>query len=67
MTENEEYWLTDLESGIPYKVTKEHYDSFHNMWESVKPKLNNNSGTVIITSTPSGDNNFNFEELWKNQ
>ena len=43
--------LYDIESGHPYKVTLEHYNSYMKMLEDIRPKWNENIGVVFITGT----------------
>lgn len=47
----EVYFLTDLESGVPYEVSKEYYEGYMRLMESVKPKLNLPKGKLICFGT----------------
>lgn len=47
----EVYFLTDYETGCPYEVSKEHYDSFHKMVNECKPKFNDQVGYIMFYGT----------------
>ncbi len=61
------YYISDIESGVYTKVTKEQYEAYINMIESFKPKLSNIKGKIIIYGT-SGDlnNNEDLKDIFYN-
>jgi hypothetical protein len=59
------YYLTDIESGVSYEVSKEHYDSYHRMIKSIWSKLNTKPiGQIIIIGT-AGELDSKFEKMFK--
>ena len=54
MEEENQYYWTDIESGVRFPCSKEYYEGMKRAWEECKPKLTSNSrniGSVIITGT----------------
>lgn len=66
MTERD-YTLYDIESGEPYKVTKEYYDKYMANLESFKSfTANPTIGNVIMYGTVEGSKSTkSFYEIWK--
>jgi len=62
-----EYYLSDIESGFKYKVTKEHYNAYIKMWELVVPKIYNVEHIAFICGTTSNIDNNNFYNLFINK
>jgi len=63
----EVYFLEDIESGVPYEVSKEHYESWSKTWEVCMPKLDSKFRTGQIMFFGTGGNsshNKYYEELF---
>lgn len=64
MEQNEKkYWLTDIESGWPYQVSKEYYEQYMEMWEVFRPKITNTTGIILLTGTAGEMDNSWYEAL----
>lgn len=46
-----EYWLTDVETGFRYKVSKERYEQYISMWDNVVPRIQSDKILPILTGT----------------
>lgn len=44
----EKYILHDIETGLPYEVNKEQYDSYMEILKSVAPKVTNMGKPIIM-------------------
>lgn len=63
MEEHKEYWLSDIETGYRYKVTKEQHDAYLKMWDQVYPKVDSNRCIPLIYGT-AGSMNGMDNSLW---
>lgn len=62
------YFITDLESGFKYEVTKEQYDSYNIMLQALIPKVGN-IGVPLICGTKGELYNLGeefFKQIWLN-
>lgn len=68
MSEEREYILYDIESGYPYRVSKEVYENYMAAWNSVRPVLQNKEVGKILFFGTAGEqpNNKNFKNMWTN-
>ncbi len=68
MKEEPKYYLTDIESGIRYEVSKDHYDKYHKMLEYIenlfKDKSPINVGKIMIFGTGGELDTGKFEDIW---
>lgn len=67
MNKEKKYYLSDIESGVSYEVTKEEHDSYYKMLEQIWPKVNpsiKHKGQIIVISTAEEIDN-NFKKLWQ--
>lgn len=64
------YYLFDIESGYPYKVSKEYYEWYNKtileFFNSVKPNINPTFKGTLIMGTAGDFENNNFEEMFYN-
>lgn len=61
-----QYFITDLESGFKYEVTKEQYDSYNIVLQSVIPKIGT-FGIPLIYGTKGELHNLGeefFKQTW---
>lgn len=56
----------DIESGLPYVVTKEEKQRMLDMWEATKPKLGFPIGTIIVFGIGGNLNNKSFKDMFYN-
>ena len=65
MEEQNKYYLSDLESGFKYEVSKDYYKSFMKAWEMFIPKINHTIGMPILFGTAGElDNNQDLKEFF---
>lgn len=62
MEQERKYFINDIESGLPYEVTKDQYEAYHKAWDAVKPKLDSVKGKVILFGT-GGDMESGTEDF----
>lgn len=63
-----EYTLYDIESGTPYKVSKDHYDRYMKMINDLRCLISGGEkfGKIFITGTGGGEDNSNLEDMFRN-
>lgn len=66
MKEDKKYYLTDIESGEEYEVSKEQYEGYMKMLDNIMPKGEfKGIGQIMIFGTAGGTNNKgSFEEIF---
>lgn len=67
MEKQKQYFIPDIETGIPYQVTKEIYEQYIKSWEYFRVKINNTPliGKVMVFGIGGDLNgNDNLEELF---
>lgn len=68
MEEEKKYYLSDLETGYKYEVTKEYYERFMRDWDEMMANINKEyKGHPIIVGTMGGfENQDNLQEMFFN-
>ena len=71
--EEKQYSWVDLESGVRYPCSKEHYEGMLKLWESCKPKnIKLKNPVIIVGTSPIGVSNwskdlFNLKDRLNNE
>lgn len=65
------YYLFDIESGAPYRVSKEYYEWYNKqvqeIFEHINTKLDSpHKGVLIVGTAGDFENNNNFKEIFYN-
>ncbi len=67
--EDRKYYITDIESGYKYEVSKEYHEQYLAMWDYYKPKLDPNRKIPIQIYGTGGDmdnSGGSWLEMFKN-
>jgi hypothetical protein len=51
MEKDKKYYLTDIESGQNYEVTKEQYEGYQRAWTACRPEVKGIKGRIFLAGT----------------
>lgn len=67
----QEYYISDPETGTPFRVTKQHYDAYWQMIKNLKTLSyadgKNKLGTIMIVGTTAENTINDFKKIWNEQ